>query len=802
MLDQPASLQRDPRRRGRRHGARSGPSPPSSSRTARTTSEPAGPVHRRSRSSGIGDDRRTTLADPEFAPRLRHAGLLRGVRARPAGFGPTIEVRDPARRRRPARWPRRSSATSTSTRCSSTPSLRRSTDERRRRHQRARRSGSGRLHGRRRRWPSLVACAQAIRRRLARAPTSTSRRCGRWASTDRSCTLALDDRRSLPIIAGRGRRSPVAARRSPLSATMPIGIGSARRTRSRASTSTSSRSPSVRCSCSSCCCGVASARQRQRGSRRRWHGARCASAWSTAPRRCGRCAPSFAPPAQLGVTMALDPSQRSERGARALGAHRRGVRRRRASSRCSPSAPASTRSSRSPPRSGWNWTPRLDLADEDARGRSVDRRRGGHRPGHPARPGRGRGRAHGRGCRWRAEQGTPSLTVVERRMPAGPREVALGPEDGGPSSASGSAITIALDRPGRRGECRSVVVGEVLFPTFDDNAVQRRRRPRARHALDAVAASEGFDAVVVTFDDGVTEARGGRPGGRAVLPDSLSCTRSRRRRPTWRTSTACGSSRALLGLFLGLLGLAAVGHALATSVQRRRHDLGIVRSFGFVGRETSGDRSPRSRMTLVAGGLAARDPARHRRSGGPPGSVVADGIGVAGRRRRVAARGRSWPLVPLTLAASLLVAWYPGPRGRRAASRSTRSASSRPAARRAYPAAWSSSGTAAASSATTSRTGGPWAARASPSAAGIVGVVVVVLVQLLSGGGDGVEHRPQRRLQPDQHRRVERHRRPGRRAARAGDVRRPRRHPGVLGVRATASAATTRTPPSCCSPAP
>ena len=66
----------------------------------------------------------------------------------------------------------------------------------------------------------------------------------------------------------------------------------------------------------------------------------------------------------------------------------------------------------------------------------------------------------------------------------------------------------------------------------------------------------------------------------------------------------------------------------------------------------------------------------------------------------------------------------------------------------------------------------------------------------------GRRHRHQRHVQPDQHRRVQRHRRPRRRAARGGDVGRARRHPGVLGERRWPRRRLPATRRSCCSRTP
>ena len=83
--------------------------------------------------------------------------------------------------------------------------------------------------------------------------------------------------------------------------------------------------------------------------------------------------------------------------------------------------------SRIPPRSGWNWTFAPDVAEEERRRAAVDvdgvEDIGVIRFGQVQAGGE-----RMTGVSMRAEQGTPSFTVVRGRMPSGPREVALGPK--------------------------------------------------------------------------------------------------------------------------------------------------------------------------------------------------------------------------------------------------------------------------------------------------------------------------------------------------------------------------------------
>jgi ABC-type lipoprotein release transport system permease subunit len=104
----------------------------------------------------------------------------------------------------------------------------------------------------------------------------------------------------------------------------------------------------------------------------------------------------------------------------------------------------------------------------------------------------------------------------------------------------------------------------------------------------------------------------------------------------------------VLGLFLALLALAAVGHALATSIRRRRHDLGIVRALGFVGRDVLGTLAAQS-WTLAVIGVVVGIPLGVA-IGRVAWTVVADGIGVR------AATSTSWAMIVVVILGSWLAA--------------------------------------------------------------------------------------------------------------------------------------------------
>ena len=224
-----------------------------------------------------------------------------------------------------------------------------------------------------------------------------------------------------------------------------------------------------------------------------------------------------------------------------------------------------------------------------------------------------------------SEKGAPSFTVVQGRMPAGPREVAVGPKTADSLGlATGDTIRLT-DLAADSGHREVVVVGEVLMPTFDDNLFNEGI-VLAPDVLAAVKQTGGNDEVVVTFADGIDEDVAARRV-RDVLPDSMPVYAFPSPPADVANLSGVRFLPRLLGLFLGLLALAAIAHALATSVRRRRHDLGIVRSLGFVTRDVLRTIAAQS-WTMVAVGLVVGIPLGVA-AGRVAWSVVADGIGVA-----------------------------------------------------------------------------------------------------------------------------------------------------------------------------
>ena len=309
-----------------------------------------------------------------------------------------------------------------------------------------------------------------------------------------------------------------------------------------------------------------------------------------------------------------------------------------------------------PFRSGWNWTLRIDPSDEELE--AVAALDGVE---HVGRLAQRQVEVNGEqvpGSAVSSVKGTPSFTVVRGRMPSTVDEIALGP---GLADRAGLGIGDQVTMTGVNGEeVKKVVVGEALFPTFDEDVAFNEGVALTLPALEAQANSDGEETVLITFGDGISDAEAAERVA-SVAPEAVSVYSY----PSLPTDVAnLDDVRPLpraLATFLAILALAAVGHALATSVRRRRRELGTVRSLGFLGKDVSRAVTSQS-VTLVLGGLII---------GVPLGIVVgrtvwravADGLGVV-----------SSPTVPVpllvavvlaTVLAGIVVAWYPARMARR-----------------------------------------------------------------------------------------------------------------------------------------
>ncbi len=176
-------------------------------------------------------------------------------------------------------------------------------------------------------------------------------------------------------------------------------------------------------------------------------------------------------------------------------------------------------------------------------------------------------------------KGDMQWVVLSGRAPRGPDEVALGPATMSELGLKVGDHTVGVHRT------RLTVVGEVLLPEsphtgYTDGAWIPRSalatlQPNRDRRVD------GYDMLLVRWRPGADVkgasaalAKQGAPPSPAELPLQVQALRQTYSLPL------------VLGVFLALLAVATLAHALVTTVRRRRHELAVLRALGFTRRQS------------------------------------------------------------------------------------------------------------------------------------------------------------------------------------------------------------------------
>jgi predicted lysophospholipase L1 biosynthesis ABC-type transport system permease subunit len=186
--------------------------------------------------------------------------------------------------------------------------------------------------------------------------------------------------------------------------------------------------------------------------------------------------------------------------------------------------------------------------------------------------------------------GKPLPTVItEGRMPATAHEVALAPQA---ASRLGLGIGAKVELKGSRDAAEhSLTVTGIGFVPIG---------PHNDHADGGWLTTEGYDALFTGFQYHLA-ALAVRPGADvAVVAARVNATASAaaggapvafevsKPPPAMALLRQVQVLPVLLGIFLAVLAVGAVGHALATAVRRRRHDLAVLRALGMTRWQTRG----------------------------------------------------------------------------------------------------------------------------------------------------------------------------------------------------------------------
>ncbi|HET6873872.1 MAG TPA: ABC transporter permease, partial [Acidimicrobiales bacterium] len=185
-------------------------------------------------------------------------------------------------------------------------------------------------------------------------------------------------------------------------------------------------------------------------------------------------------------------------------------------------------------------------------------------------------------------------TIVSGHRPNGPDEIALG----GSTMRSlgkhtGDSVTVVA-----QGKTRHLtVVGQVVLPSLGRGSFTPTDLGQGAVTVASVVAgppaspghynfvllgyAPGTDASAITARLVDFAHQGGCPGDQCLLT-------TERVLPTdIRSYQRVSATPAILAGLLAVLGIAMIGHALVTSVRRRRRDLAVLKTLGFVKREVA-----------------------------------------------------------------------------------------------------------------------------------------------------------------------------------------------------------------------
>jgi hypothetical protein len=218
-------------------------------------------------------------------------------------------------------------------------------------------------------------------------------------------------------------------------------------------------------------------------------------------------------------------------------------------------------------------------------------------------------------------KGSVAPTLLAGRMAARSDEVVLGT---GTLRAAGADVgdTVTMTGPGETVRLR--VVGRAAFPVLDDRSAVDRGAALTPQGLEPLATPESLNHdLLVTWAPDVDLAAANRGleerTGAEVFPARLPADLN-------NLKLVEALPRALAGFLAGLAVVALI-HALVTTVRRRRHDLAVLRTLGFEGKQVSATVAWQA-TTFAALGLIAGVPLGVV-IGRAAWRVVANGIGVA-----------------------------------------------------------------------------------------------------------------------------------------------------------------------------
>ncbi|RIQ16053.1 ABC transporter permease [Jiangella rhizosphaerae] len=177
------------------------------------------------------------------------------------------------------------------------------------------------------------------------------------------------------------------------------------------------------------------------------------------------------------------------------------------------------------------------------------------------------------------------VVVTEGRRPEAAGEILLGPDS---ARQLGTGVGDTVEVTGTAGEDALTVVGVGLLPELSHNRYTDGGLVTAA-TYDGLFDGFRFHAGFVDLEPGVSlddvgqelgEAAASVPGGEDIAAEPVELPS-----PVAELSSIRGLP-VVLAVFLAVLALGAVGHALATAVRRRRHEMAVLRAVGMTRRQS------------------------------------------------------------------------------------------------------------------------------------------------------------------------------------------------------------------------
>jgi len=237
-------------------------------------------------------------------------------------------------------------------------------------------------------------------------------------------------------------------------------------------------------------------------------------------------------------------------------------------------------------------------------------------------------------------KGSVVPTVIEGRPASGPGEVVLGTAT---LRRLGAGLGDRIQAPGADRSVVLRIVGRAAIPSLDTDAVADEGALMTRQGADALTTTESHVELVLNWSPGID-----RDASRRDLERRFGAVITEKPPSDIVNLQRIEAMPRALALFLGLLAVLAVGHALVVTVRRRGRDLAVLKALGFQRRQVSAMVAWQATLLVLVGvsvgmplGVVA---------GRWAWALVANGIGVVVRAEVPVAA------LALTLPAALLIA--------------------------------------------------------------------------------------------------------------------------------------------------